>query len=201
MRRLALELCVWQAALMQTRSRQTLVNKLELKKGASVLETGTGTGIALLSIARQVGKQGQIYASDISAGMLKVAQKKMKAKKIRAELAQANASYLPYRAAVFDAVLHIGGFNTFANKKRAIEEMNRVARPGARVLICDEGMAPGKENSWRGRRLLKHDSNEQYSMKPPTALVLDSAESLKTYWVWNDFYWVVEFTAQVRHAP
>ena len=38
----------------------------------------------------------------------------------------------------FGGVFHIGGINFFDDKKRAIEEMIRVARPGSRILISDE---------------------------------------------------------------
>jgi ubiquinone/menaquinone biosynthesis C-methylase UbiE len=191
MRWSGLKLGIWEAAFRQTRSRQRLVNLLELRKGASVLDTGTGTGIALLSIAKRIGREGQVHGSDISSGMLKVAQKKTKAKRLQADLLQANASYLPYRTAVFDAALHIGGLNTFADKKRAIDEMVRVVKPGSKVVICDEGLAPGKEKTLRGRLILKRD--RLYACKPPIELIPDGVEDPKVYWTWHDFYWVVEF--------
>ena len=81
-----LSLGIWEFALMETRARRLLINRLELKKNASVLETGAGTGSNLPIIANQIGKGGQLYASDISSGILKVARRKMKAKGIAVEL-------------------------------------------------------------------------------------------------------------------
>jgi ubiquinone/menaquinone biosynthesis C-methylase UbiE len=169
------------------------VDRLVLEKDSSVLETGTGTGIALPGIARRIGKEGRLHGSDISEGMLKSAQKKMKAKGIRVELLLANASYLPYRSSMFDAILHIGGWNTFAEKRRAMDEMYRVAKPGGRIVICDEGLSPAKEESGMGRRILRHDIGGLYSMKPPKDLVPDNVQDVKVYHVWHDVYWVVEF--------
>jgi uncharacterized protein YbaR (Trm112 family)/SAM-dependent methyltransferase len=189
----ALKMGIWQEVFMLARSRQILVDKLELRRNGSVLETGTGTGLVLPGIAGQIGKEGQLHGSDISAPMLKVAQRKMGAKRIKAELLLSNASYLPYRTSTFDAVLQTGGWNTFAEKKRAMEEMYRVAKPGAKIVICDEGMSPGKKKTWMGRRILRRDKEGLYAMKPPRELVPDNTEGLKAYYIWHDIYWVVEF--------
>jgi len=188
-----LSLGIWEFALMETRARRQLINRLELKRNFSVLETGVGTGSNLPIIANQIGKEGQLDGSDISSGILKVARRRMKVKGIRVELIQANASYLPYRTAIFNAVLHIGGLNLFGDKQRAIEEMHRVAKPGAKIVICDEGLAPGKEKTWLGRLILNRDKQGHYTMKPPTEFVPDKIEDLRVYWVWHDIFWVIEF--------
>jgi ubiquinone/menaquinone biosynthesis C-methylase UbiE len=179
------------------RARRQLIDRLELEKNASVLETGTGTGSALPLIANQIGKEGRLDASDISSGILKVARRKMKAKGIPVELIQANASYLPYRTATFNAVLHIGGLNLFEDKKRAIEEMHRVAKPMSRIVICDEGLSPGKEKTWLGKLILKRDREGLFSTKPPQEFLPDRIEDLKIYWIWHDNFWVIEFRKSV----
>jgi ubiquinone/menaquinone biosynthesis C-methylase UbiE len=184
---------IWEFALMEDRCRKSVINKLELKKDATVLETGVGTGSNLQVIAKQIGGGGQLYGSDISSEIVKVARRKMEAKVIRAEFTQANASYLPYRTGTFDAVLQIGGMNQFGDKKRAIEEMHRVAVPGAKIVICDEGLASGKEKTWMGRRILKRDPEGLFTTKPPIELLPDKIKDLKVSWIWHDFFWVVEF--------
>jgi ubiquinone/menaquinone biosynthesis C-methylase UbiE len=185
----------WEYFLFNTRARQPLIKGLELKQNYSVLDTGTGTGTSLSIIAKLVGEGGQLHGSDISRRMLEVAQKKMKTKGVRAELLLANASYLPYRTGVFDAVLHIGGLNTFADKKRAIKEMYRVAKPGSKIVCCDEGLRPGKEKTWFGRTALKKEP-KLYSSKPPLEFVPDKIEDLKVYWIWGGLSWVIEFRKQ-----
>jgi ubiquinone/menaquinone biosynthesis C-methylase UbiE len=192
-RRSCLFLGIWEFALMETRARRLLINRLELKKNYSVLETGTGTGSNMPIIAEQIGKGGQLDGSDISLGMLEVARSKMKAKGIKAELLQANASYLPYKTATFDAVLQLGGLNTFGDKKRAIEEMYRVAKPGAKIVICDEGLTLRKQKTWMGRRILKRRRKELYTSTPPTELVPDGVKDLRIYWIWHDIFWIIEF--------
>lgn len=183
---------VWEFALWETRARQQLINRLELKKNASVLETGVGNGPNLPIIASRIAKDGQLHGLDISYETLKVALRKMKAKGIKVELIQGNAAYLPYRTAKFDAVLHVGALNQFGDKKRAIQEMHRVAKPGSKIVICDEGLAPGKEKTWLGRRILKRHP-VLFAHKPPVELVPNGIEDLKVHWVWQRTFWVIEF--------
>lgn len=91
--------------------------------------------------------EGLISAMDLSPAMLRVAQEKLTRCKIQADLAVGNAAYFPYKSETFADVLHFGGINTFRDKQRSLEEILRVAKPGAGIVICDEGLAPGKGGS------------------------------------------------------
>ena len=104
--------------------------------------------------AKRTEKYVRLGELDISSGILNVARRKMKTKGVQVTLIQGNASYLPYRTSMFDAVLHLGALNDFGEKRRAIEEMHRVAKPGSKIVICDEGLAPGKEKTLWGKWIL-----------------------------------------------
>lgn len=183
---------IWEFALGETRARNQLIDKLKLEKNASVLETGVGNGPNLPIIAEQIGNDGQIDGIDISFKTLKVARSRMKARNIQVELVQGNASFLPYKSDKFDAVLHVGALNKFKHKKRAIQEMFRVAKKGAKIVICDEGLAPGKENTLLGKWILRRDRTT-FSNEPPVEFVPKSVKDLKVYWIWQRSFWVVEF--------
>ena len=92
---------------------------------------------------------------------------------------------------LFDAVLHFGGINTFGEKERAIAEMVRVAKPGAKIVIGDEGLAPGKEKTWFGRRLLK--MNTLFANKPPVDLLPENVEDFNLRWIWRGTFYVMDF--------
>ncbi len=171
--------------------RRDLVAPLELRPGDRVLEVGAGTGSNLVIIAEQIGKGGKLFALDLSPGMLAVARGKLKRRGIEAEFALGNAAYLPYRDALFDAVLHFGGINTFGEKGRAIAEMVRVAKSGAKILIGDEGLAPGKENTWFGKWLLRQ--NSLFANSPPKELVPDGVEGFQLRWIWRGTCYIMEF--------
>ncbi len=118
--------------------RQRIVERLALKEGDGVLEVGMGTGANLPYIAGKIGKAGRIYGIDISEGMLSVCRRSMAKEGIAAELALGNAENLPYAAGAFDAVLCFGSINFYDDRPKALREMARVAKQGAKIVIGDE---------------------------------------------------------------
>jgi ubiquinone/menaquinone biosynthesis C-methylase UbiE/uncharacterized protein YbaR (Trm112 family) len=172
--------------------RRRFAKRLELKPSHRVLEVGTGTGSNLISIAKYLGPQGTISGLDLSPAMLQVAREKLIRHSIVADLVVGNAAYLPYKSDTFDAVLHFGGINTFGDKQRAILEMLRVAKPGAKFVLGDEGLAPGKESTWLGRWLLKQ--NTLFANKPPIELIPQrQIKGFKLEWIWHGTFYVLEF--------
>jgi len=196
-RRWILKLGIWELGLFETRARRKLLDRLDLKGNVSVLETGVGNGPNLPILKTLAGNRLRLDGLDISFETLKIAQEKMNVRGVEVELVQGNGSYLPYKSAVFDAVLHVGALNQFGDKKRAIEEMIRVTKPGGKIVICDEGLAPGKEDTWLGRRLHKFDP-ELFAYTPPVECVPAGIDDLKVYWVWQGTHWVMEFKKQVK---
>lgn len=187
LRRALLLLGIWEP---RTR-RRDLVHPLELAPGDRVLEVGVGTGSNLMIIAKQIGKRGTLFALDLSPGMLAVAREKLRRKGIEAEFSLGNGAYLPYGNDTFDAVLHFGGINTFGEKRKAIAEMVRVAKPGAKIVIGDEGLAPGKENKRFGKWVLK--KNTLFASKPPLEALPANIEDSNLRWIWRGLFYVMEF--------
>ncbi|HEX2922700.1 MAG TPA: methyltransferase domain-containing protein, partial [Chloroflexota bacterium] len=118
--------------------RRQLAEMMELEPGDQVLEVGAGTGANFPFIAAKVGSSGHIYAQDLSEGMLAQARKKVATMPCPVDLQQGQAEDLPYPDNSFDAVLHLGGINFFTDPRRALEEMSRVAKPGAKIVVSDE---------------------------------------------------------------
>ncbi len=105
---------------------------MEIGKGHRVLETSIGTGKQIEYLLKQ-GKEANFYGLDISYGMLKKCRGNAIKWGLGLKLVQANAEMLPFRDKAFDVVFHFGGINFFNDKKKAIEEMVRVAKPGAYI--------------------------------------------------------------------
>ncbi|OYT52472.1 hypothetical protein B6U66_01850 [Candidatus Bathyarchaeota archaeon ex4484_135] len=173
--------------------------KLGLRPGDRVLDVGTGTGRNLPFLKRLVGPDGLVVGMDISRGMLYYAVRTARAKGwSNVELQRANAAFLPYKDGVFDAVIHVGGINTFEEKARALSEMMRVAKPGAKIVVVDEGLEPKMRKSLVGRFLIR--TNVLYASWPPVGEVPDEAEEVKVSWGLLPFrffpmwpYYVLEF--------
>jgi ubiquinone/menaquinone biosynthesis C-methylase UbiE len=175
--------------LWERRVRRALIERLGLHPGATLLETAVGTGTNLL-IAAESTRGVVMHGTDLSSGMLRVARTKALAAGVPVTLTQANAEYLPYREGVFDAVLHVGAINQFGDKARAIAEMHRVAKPGARIVMCDEGLHPDKARTMHGRWILRHDV---FRAEPPLALLPARVSGVQVSWVLQRAFWVVEF--------
>ena len=125
---------------------EALIEDARLHPGASMLDVASGTGEPGLTAAALV-PDGHAVLTDISAGMLKVAEVKALARgllNVRFEVCDAAA--LPLQDESFDAVFCRFGFIFFPAISPALREMVRTARPGARITAAVWGRAA--ENPW-----------------------------------------------------
>ena len=107
---------------------------LDIKNGDKVIEISIGTGRNI----KYLNPNADFYGVDISLGMLKKCQKKMKKLKREITLIQAEAESLPIKEESFDVVFSAGGFNFFNDPAKAVSEMLRIAKCGTKILITDE---------------------------------------------------------------
>lgn len=114
--------------------REEFLLEIEIKTGDLVLETSIGTGLNV----KLLEKDAFFYGIDISEGMLKKCRKNMKRWKRKAFLSLANAESLPFADNIFDSIYHLGGINFFNDIPKALSEMFRVAKPGTKIVVCDE---------------------------------------------------------------
>ena len=107
---------------------------LECKKGDRILETSVGTGLNFKVLPNDV----KLFGLDLAREMLINCQTNLERWNLKADLCIGNAESLPFADNSFDVVFHVGGINFFNDRKKAIQEMIRVAKPGSRILIADE---------------------------------------------------------------
>ncbi|MFH1327015.1 MAG: class I SAM-dependent methyltransferase [archaeon] len=99
----------------------------------NVIDLGSGTGRFLHKIPK-----GKMWLVDFSEQMLKLAQKKAKSKKIPTEIILAQAYKLPFKNNFFDsgiAIFSIHCIEKKQNRNKAIKELYRVLKPGAKAKI------------------------------------------------------------------
>jgi ubiquinone/menaquinone biosynthesis C-methylase UbiE len=126
------------------RFRMEYLRELELKPGSRFLEVSVGTGANLKYLRSDIS----CYGVDISRGMLKQCRKNLTRWGRECELFLGDAEELPFIDAQFDSVLHVGGINAFNDRKKAIDEMIRVAKSGTRIVIVDETAKLLNKFSW-----------------------------------------------------
>ena len=111
------------------------------KPGMSVLEVGCGPG----SFAEDIEKVN-LTCLDPSEEMLNVARVRVnEARKTRgegpADYVLAIAESIPLPDNTFDRVFCLFSFRDFQDKKKGLEEILRVLKPGGQLVICDAGKA------------------------------------------------------------
>lgn len=118
-------------ALGQTRLwRRAVVNAVRPQPGERILDLAAGTGT---SSAPFVSRGATVVPCDFSLGMLEVGRRREPSLPFVA----GDALRLPFAAESFDAVTMSFGLRNTADPRQALAEMNRVTRPGGRVVVCE----------------------------------------------------------------
>lgn len=110
-----------------------IINCLNLKDTDVVLDIAAGTGEPGLTIASIV-KKGKVYITDLSEGMLEVANDNALKKEItNIETVACDVCELPFDDETFDAISCRFGFMFFPDMLMATKEMVRVLKPGGKI--------------------------------------------------------------------
>jgi ubiquinone/menaquinone biosynthesis C-methylase UbiE len=132
----------WKAksAAMGTPVTNALVEYAQPRPGMKVLDLASGTGEPAISLALAVGEQGHVTALDLSADLLRIAQKRAHARSLtNFTTKQGDAHSLPFADNSFDLATSRFGVMFFRDPELALRELHRVLRPGARACFLAWG--------------------------------------------------------------
>lgn len=113
------------------------------------LEIGCGTGFFTLNL-QQAGVMKSAAVTDISPGMVEVAQRNARGLGFEVEGRVADAERIPYEDGEFDLVIGHAVLHHIPDVEQAIRESLRVLRPGGRFVFCGE---PTQRGDYVARRL------------------------------------------------
>ncbi|GAB4245922.1 MAG: bifunctional demethylmenaquinone methyltransferase/2-methoxy-6-polyprenyl-1,4-benzoquinol methylase UbiE [Ekhidna sp.] len=119
------------------RWRKKAIKLLKDLQPRQILDIATGTGdFAIESLKLNPEK---VIGVDISEGMLNVGREKMKKKGFDhiIDMQSGDSESLHFEDNKFDAVIVAFGVRNFENLEKGLSEMNRVLRPGGRVIILE----------------------------------------------------------------
>jgi ubiquinone/menaquinone biosynthesis C-methylase UbiE len=179
-------------------TRQFMIGLMNLKAGQTVIEVGAGTGKDSALIIDQIAPNGTAVLSDLSPNMMRLATQKLNSDNVNIHYLLANGSYLPFADDTFDSLFHFGGINTFSERKKAFEEMTRVVKPGGKVVIGDESVAPWMRNQPTYQMLLK--ANPLFRAEVPLEDVPANISDFKLHWIFGNAFYVMEYIV-AENAP
>jgi SAM-dependent methyltransferase len=139
----------WKAksAAMGRDVTDALVEYARPKSGMNILDLASGTGEPAISLASRVGFEGHVTALDLSSDLLAIAAERAQQRGLKNfSTQQADAHQLPFPDQSFDLVTSRFGVMFFQDCERALREVNRVLKPGARA--CFLAWGPFEQPYW-----------------------------------------------------
>jgi len=113
------------------------VRQADVRPGMRVLDIAGGTGDLARAFADRAGDTGLVVLSDINESMLRAGRDKLLDKGRMLPLVRCDAERLPFADDSFDVVSVAFGLRNMTHKDVALAEMQRVARPGGKVLVLE----------------------------------------------------------------
>jgi ubiquinone/menaquinone biosynthesis C-methylase UbiE len=143
-----------------------------------VLDLASGTGEPGISLAQRV-PHGSVTAVDQSSELLDIAAKRARDKKLLNFTTQrADAHHLPFADQSFDLATCRFGVMFFSDAERALAELRRVLKPGARA--CFAAWGPIEQPYWQttvkivhrhvGGAMLESGGSDPFRFSAPSSL-------------------------------
>ncbi|QTX21099.1 bifunctional demethylmenaquinone methyltransferase/2-methoxy-6-polyprenyl-1,4-benzoquinol methylase UbiE [Comamonas aquatica] len=108
-----------------------------LKEGDQVLDIAGGTGDLSMAFSKKVGASGTVVHTDINEAMLRVGRDRLTDKGIFLPTLVCDAEKLPFPDNYFNLVSVAFGLRNMTHKDAALKEMNRVLKPGGKLLVLE----------------------------------------------------------------
>lgn len=110
-----------------------------VRPGHRVLDIAGGTGDLSIAFSRLVGPQGQVVLADINASMLDVGRNRLVDKGVvgNVQFLQTDAQALPFVDNSFDCITIAFGLRNVTDKDKALVSMQRILKPGGRLVVLE----------------------------------------------------------------
>ena len=113
------------------------VTVANLKEGDRALDIAGGTGDLAMAFSKKVGKSGLVVHTDINEAMLSTGRNRLLDAGVVLPTLVCDAEKLPFADNYFDLVSVAFGLRNMTHKELALAEMNRVLKPGGKLLVLE----------------------------------------------------------------
>jgi ubiquinone/menaquinone biosynthesis C-methylase UbiE len=171
-------------------TRNKMIDRLNLRPDARILEIACGTGRDSELIAARLGKGSEYVIADFSSGMLTVCKKKLDGFGLDIKYCMANAVYLPFEDNYFDAVFSFDALGEFPDIKKSLAEMVRVAKTGSKVVVGSISMPPWLKDTYFYKVF---SMNQNALTEMPITDIPVEARNVNIQWVIGGIYYLIDF--------
>ena len=158
---------------------QATVERLDVRRGANVLDVCAGAGGSALPAAARVGPTGRVVAVDLAENLLALARRKAERAGLSSVLSTrcADVDTLDERDGRFDAVICVFGVFFFPDMTAATSRLWRLVGPDGQLAVTTWGprlFEPANSVFWDEVSRLRPELNRSYqpweSLNDPDAL-------------------------------
>lgn len=119
--------------------RNSGIELIGAREGENILEVGFGTGHCIVALAKTVGGSGMVYGIDISDGMLRIANSKMRKAGLteKVHLERGDAMQLPFKDEFFDTIFMSFTLELFHSTEipAVLSQCRRVLKKDGRICV------------------------------------------------------------------
>ncbi|MCL4558621.1 MAG: methyltransferase domain-containing protein [Deltaproteobacteria bacterium] len=114
-----------------------------IKQGMVVADVGCGTGFYTMSASALTGKDGLVYAVDISKDMLDMLKKKIESHSIRNVYpVVSEETGIPLGDGIADMVINVNMLHEAYDRETFLQELRRLMKPDGRLVLIDHRREP-----------------------------------------------------------
>jgi len=170
---------------------ERIMDSVGVKTGMKIGEIGAGEGYFTFKLANRVGKEGLIYANDISDKKLDKLQEHLKHQNIsNVRVVKGNEDDPLFRETALDMIIMVYVFHDLSDPVKLMQNAKRYLSPGAPVVIVDRD--PDRYGRWRSHFMSRSELVEKVEqakyriVKTFTFLPRDNIYICLPQQIWNE---------------